>query len=40
VGTCGLAPVIMVNDEVHGRVTPDQIPAILEKYMEQARDQK
>ena len=35
-GTCGLAPVIMINDEVHGSVTPDQVPGILEKYREKA----
>jgi NADH-quinone oxidoreductase E subunit len=35
-GTCGLAPVIMIEDEVHGPITPDQIPAMLEKYMEKA----
>jgi NADH:ubiquinone oxidoreductase subunit E len=32
-GTCGLAPVVMINDVVHGRVTPDQIPALLEKTL-------
>ncbi len=31
-GACGLAPVIMVNDDVYGRLTPDEIPAIIEKY--------
>jgi NADH-quinone oxidoreductase E subunit len=31
-GACGLAPVMMINDEVYGRLTPDEIPAILEKY--------
>ncbi len=31
-GACGLAPVMMINDEVYGRLTPDQIPAILAKY--------
>jgi NADH:ubiquinone oxidoreductase subunit E len=36
-GTCGLAPVIMIEDEVHGPITPDQIPAILEKYMQKAK---
>lgn len=36
-GTCGLAPVIMIEDEVLGPITPDQIPAILERYMEKAR---
>ncbi len=33
-GTCGLAPVVMIGDEIYGQVTPDQIPALLEKYME------
>ncbi|OWZ83274.1 NADH-quinone oxidoreductase subunit NuoE [Natranaerobius trueperi] len=32
IGSCGLAPVIMVNDNTHGRLTPDQIPEIIEKY--------
>jgi len=36
-GTCGLAPVIMVDNEVHAQVTPDQVPLILEKYLERAR---
>ena len=31
-GACGLAPVIMVNDDVYGRLTPDQIPGIIAKY--------
>jgi NADH:ubiquinone oxidoreductase subunit E len=39
-GTCGLAPVVMVEDEVHPEVTPDQVPLILEKYLEKARSQK
>lgn len=37
IGTCGLAPVIMIGDTVHPQVTPDQIPSILGKYMEMAR---
>ena len=32
VGACGLAPVMMINDEVYGRLLPDQIPDILAKY--------
>lgn len=31
-GACGLAPVIMINDDVYGRLVPDDIPAIVEKY--------
>lgn len=32
IGACGLAPVIMVNDDTHGRLTPDKIGAILAQY--------
>lgn len=32
VGACGLAPCIIINDDVHGRLTADKIPAILAKY--------
>ena len=31
-GACGLAPVMMIGDEVYGRLTPDQVPGILAKY--------
>ena len=31
-GACGLAPVIMVNDDVYGRLTPEQVAGIIEKY--------
>ena len=31
-GACGLAPVMMINDEVFGRLTPEDIPDILAKY--------
>ena len=31
-GACGLAPVMMINGEVYGRLTPDAVPAIIEKY--------
>ncbi|MCX8064317.1 MAG: NADH-quinone oxidoreductase subunit NuoE [Candidatus Hydrogenedentes bacterium] len=33
-GCCGLAPVVEINGEVFGQVTPDKIPAILEHYSE------
>ena len=32
VGACGLAPVMMINDEVYGRLTPDKVGDIIEKY--------
>jgi len=31
-GLCGVAPAIMVNDDVYGNLTPDMIPGILGKY--------
>lgn len=31
-GCCGLAPVIMIDDQVYGRLVPDDIPDILAKY--------
>ncbi|MDO5601966.1 MAG: NADH-quinone oxidoreductase subunit NuoE [Oscillospiraceae bacterium] len=32
IGACGLAPVMMVNDDVYGRVKPQDIDKILESY--------
>lgn len=32
IGACGLAPVFTINDEVYGKVTPEEVPAILAKY--------
>lgn len=37
-GSCGLAPVMMINEETYGRLTPEKIPAILGKYRQD--DQK
>lgn len=31
-GACGLAPVIMVNDDVHQRVKPSKVTEILDSY--------
>lgn len=31
-GACGLAPVMMVNDDTHGRLTPDKAANTIEKY--------
>ncbi len=32
IGACGLAPVMMINDDVYGRLTPDQVAGILDRY--------
>ncbi len=31
-GCCSLAPVIMINDQTFGKLTPEAIPAVLEKF--------
>ena len=33
IGACGLAPVLTITGEVYGRLTKDDIPGILAKYM-------
>ncbi|NLF93628.1 MAG: NAD(P)H-dependent oxidoreductase subunit E, partial [Oligosphaeraceae bacterium] len=37
-GACGLAPVIVIDDEVHGQATPAQVEAILDEII--AREKK
>ena len=32
IGACGLAPVMTVNDEVFGKLVPEDVPGILAKY--------
>ena len=32
-GACGLAPVMTINEEVYGRLTPDEVDKILDKYL-------
>ena len=32
IGACGLAPVMMINNDVYGRLTVDQVGSILDKY--------
>lgn len=32
IGCCGLAPVMMINDNTHGRLKPDEIGKILDLY--------
>ena len=34
VGACGLAPVLMINEKVYGRLTEKEIPSLLQKYRE------
>lgn len=37
VGACGLAPVVMVNDKVYGRVKPEDVQKIIAEYREQEK---
>jgi NADH-quinone oxidoreductase subunit E len=32
VGCCGLAPVVMVGEEVHGKITPARVSGLIKKY--------
>lgn len=34
IGACGLAPVVTINDDVYGKLTPDDVDGILDKYEE------
>lgn len=38
VGACGLAPVIMIDDEVYGNLDVDKVDAILDMYMQNEKD--
>jgi len=37
VGACGLAPVMMIDDDVYGKLTPDAVKGILDKYKEETK---
>ncbi len=36
-GACGLAPVITINDKVHGLLTPDKAVALVEEILEKEK---
>jgi NADH:ubiquinone oxidoreductase subunit E len=36
-GTCGLAPVIMIDEQVYGPMTPSEVSIILDKYTKKAK---
>jgi len=31
-GVCGVGPVIVIDDDIHGNVTPEMVPDILSRY--------
>ena len=37
VGACGLAPVMMINEDVHGKLTPEMVKGILDGYKKEAQ---
>jgi len=40
IGACGLAPAMMVNDEVHGHLTPNAIRKLVRKLRTKARKER
>ena len=38
-GTCGLAPVIMIDEKIYGDMTPDKVNALLEKHVQMAQQE-
>lgn len=32
VGNCAVSPSVLIDEDLYGRVTPDQIPALVERY--------
>ncbi|MEA1959868.1 MAG: NADH-quinone oxidoreductase subunit NuoE [Bacillota bacterium] len=39
-GACGMAPVMMVNDDVYGRLEPKDVAIILERYKTEETEEK
>jgi NADH:ubiquinone oxidoreductase subunit E len=39
-GACGLAPVVMIDDRIHGDLTPKKIVQILNQYRKEGKKQK
>lgn len=39
-GACGLAPVLLINDDVHGQVTPDSACQLVDGIIEAKKDQE
>lgn len=37
IGACGLAPVMMINDDVYGKMTVDQVDTIIDSYIKKSR---
>lgn len=40
IGTCSMAPVVVINKDVYGGITPDKITRTLKKYQTKSSDDK
>lgn len=38
-GVCGLAPVVMINEQVYGKLTPQSVPSIIEGIRSKEREE-
>lgn len=38
-GACGLAPVMVINDEVHGQMDPEKAVAVVEETLQKEKVQ-
>ncbi len=38
-GCCSLSPVVMINEETHGRLTPRKVQQLLKEYRERSREE-
>jgi NADH:ubiquinone oxidoreductase subunit E len=36
-GACGLAPVVMIDDKIHGELTPKKMVQLINQYRKQAQ---
>lgn len=39
VGACGLAPVVMINEDVYGKLEPKDVAGIIDKYIQEGGNQ-
>ena len=39
IGACGLAPVMTVNEDTYGKLTPERVPEILAKYRDASKEE-
>lgn len=37
-GTCALAPVVKIGEDIHSQMTPDKVPAIIEHYIAKSKN--